>query len=145
MFYYSLLSITSRSRLLKKIADLGIIPIDGLKKVKYDSPIYSVIVVGVISFILTLIDLVDENSIEILASISNLFAFLVFFFINVTVIYRHHNKKRESNKYSEEEERDKFIEFLRNSYPVYSIFGSIFSFIFVIMCARQFYEKFIKK
>jgi len=141
-----LLSIMSRSRLLKKLSELNLAP-DIFKEVKMDSPIYSVLLVGIVSYLLTLISGDSKsNPIETLASISNIFAFFVFFCINIAVIYKHNKKTSSNNTTSANNttgalDEGRIIKFLRETYPFYGILGAIFSFIFIILSSKEFIGK----
>lgn len=149
-----LLSMMSRSRLLKKLSELKLAP-SIFKEVKMDSPIYSVLLVGIVSYLLTLISGNSKNNpIETLASISNIFAFFVFFCINIAVIYKHKKQNKNSNTTSTtsttsasntEEDEGKIIKFLKNTYPYYGILGAVFSFIFIILSSKDFINKSKKK
>ena len=151
----------SRSRLLMKLSELKLAP-SIFKEVKMDSPIYSVILVGVISYLLTLIGGDGKNNpIETLASISNIFAFFVFLCINIAVVYKYNKDKNntssknnttsENNTTSADsttsadntttKNEDGIIKFLRNTYPFYGILGAIFSFIFIILSSEIFLNK----
>ena len=138
-----ILFFNSKSRLLKKLADLNLVPKDTksfLQEIKFDSPIYSLIIIMILVIFLTYIFLYIEeegtnNSIKLISSIGNIFIFFVFLCINIAVVYNH-NKNENTDK-----EYKGFNKFLKNTYPFYGIIGSIFSAVLIISSVFKLFLK----
>ena len=135
----------SRSRLLQKLAVRGIAPgylkkLTSLKKLlkleKFESntennentvdenkkgktiPIYAVITLSVISYLLTFI---GKGAVDHLAGITTSFLFIVFLMVNILVLINHH-KKKTPEEIKQEQIVNKEIPLLKG-YPWYAIVG----------------------
>lgn len=125
----------SKSRLLKKIAELDLVPKDIkhlLQEVKHDSPIYCLIIIMILVLIITFIFIYIEkkgtnNSIKFISGIANIFIFCVFLCINIAVVYNHEKGEDETEK-----KHKGFNKFLKNTYPFYGIIGAILSIVLII-------------
>lgn len=121
-----LLSIYSRSRLLSKLSELKIAPslfsnygINNSNILK-GIPVYSVIVIGILSYICTIL---KEDSLEILTDITNILTFFVFICVNMCVLYGYY-KMEDKNK-EKSNTPPSFVNKLKNTVPIYALFGLI--------------------
>ena len=129
-----LLSTMSRSRLLKKLADLELAPtfLSKLRETVKDTkmPVNAVGVVSLLSYALTF---VKGNALEMVSNLANTIAFFIFTSVNVAVVYKYHKEKREkqeqngdSNRNSQEkEELEPLLQKFKDAYPSYAILGTI--------------------
>tara|TARA_A100001015_G_scaffold253246_1_gene293316 strand:+ start:1222 stop:2556 length:1335 start_codon:yes stop_codon:yes gene_type:complete len=129
-----LLSIMSRSRLLKKLSDLNLAPpfLSKLRETVKDTkmPVNAVGVVSLLSFALTF---VKGNALEMVANLANSIAFFIFTSVNVAVVYKYHKEKREKrenptkneNDNEKEEELEPLLQKFKDAYPSYAIVGAI--------------------
>jgi basic amino acid/polyamine antiporter, APA family len=134
----------SRSRLLQKLAVRGIAPdylkhLTSVKKLlrleQFESkneeestnkgktiPIYAVVTLSVITYLLTFI---REGAVDYLAGLTSSFLFLVFLIVNVLVLIHFFKKKTKSEKQNEEMV-DKEMPMLKG-FPWYSVLGVVSS------------------
>ena len=137
----------SRSRLLQKLAVRGIAPdylkhLTSIKKLlrieNFESekeekeekeenkektiPIYAVVTLSVITYLLTFI---REGAVDYLAGLTSSFLFLVFLIVNILVLINYFKKKTPSEKQNEDLV-DKDMPFLKG-FPWYSILGLVSS------------------
>jgi APA family basic amino acid/polyamine antiporter len=134
----------SRSRLIQKLAVRGIAPnylkkltslkqIAGLetfqdtpnkliKKSKQTIPIYAIITLSVVTYILTFM---GNGEVEYLAGLTSSFLFLVFTIVNILVIVNYYKKKTKQEQ-SHEEMVNKEMPLLKG-FPWYSIIGLVAS------------------
>lgn len=125
-----LLSTMSRSRLLKKLADLDLAPkfLSKLTETIQNNkmPVNSVAVVSLLSYALTF---VKGNALETVANLANTIAFFIFTCVNIAVIYKHHKKdndvEKEDNNDTDKEELEPLLQKFKNAYPTYAILGAI--------------------
>jgi basic amino acid/polyamine antiporter, APA family len=125
-----LLSTMSRSRLLKKLADLDLAPnfLSKLTETIKDNkmPVNAVAIVSLLSYMLTF---VKGNALELVANLANTIAFFIFTCVNIAVVYKYHKDKGEktekTNNVTEEERLEPFLQKFKDAYPVYGILGAI--------------------
>ena len=133
-----LLSTMSRSRLLKKLADLELAPpfLSKLRETVKDTkmPVNAVGLVSLLSYALTFF---KGNALEMVANIANTIAFFIFTSVNIAVVYKYHKEKREKQKEnanlnentskntSEKEELEPLLQKFKDAYPSYAILGAI--------------------
>ena len=148
----------SRSRLLQKLAVRGIAPsylknLTSLRKLfgieKFESnnenkdtsneskpvsktiPIYAVITLSVISYILTFI---GKGAVDHLAGITTSFLFIVFLMVNILVLINHYKTKTPA-ELEQEKLVDKEIPILKG-YPWYSIIGVFTSILYLSVSGK---------
>lgn len=139
-----ILFFNSKSRLLKKIAELDLVPKDIkhlLQEVKYDSPIYCLMIIMILVLIITFIFTYIEkkgtnNSIKFISGIANIFIFCVFLCINIAVVYNH-----EKGEDDNEKKHKGFNKFLKNTYPFYGIIGAILSIVLILSSVFKLFLK----
>ena len=133
-----LLSTMSRSRLLKKLADLELAPpfLSKLRETVKDTkmPVNAVGVVSLLSYALTF---VKGNALEMVANLANTIAFFIFTSVNVAVVYKYHKEKREKQEENgnsnentrkntnKKEELEPLLQKFKDAYPSYAILGAI--------------------
>lgn len=125
-----LLSTMSRSRLLKKLADLNLAPkplstlTETIKGNKM--PVNAVGVVSLLSYLLTF---VKGNALEVVANLANTIAFFIFTCVNIAVVYKYHKEKRlletEEKTKEDKEELEPLLQKFKDAYPSYAILGAV--------------------
>ena len=134
-----LLSIYSRSRLLNKLSEHNIAPKIfnqyGIGKYFKGIPVMSVMIVGVLSYIFTLL---KENSLEFLANITNILTLFVFICVNICVIYTYYYKDKNKNKNKNDPKLTPLINKFRNTPPIYAIIALIILLILFYSTTRSF-------
>jgi APA family basic amino acid/polyamine antiporter len=139
-----LLSTMSRSRLLKKLADLDLAPkfLSKLTETIQNNkmPVNSVAIVSLLSYLLTFI---KGNALETVANLANTIAFFIFTCVNIAVIYKYHKKdkdaEKEKNSNTEEEKLSPLLQKFKDSYPIYAILGAICTSVLFI-ASPKFYK-----
>ena len=134
-----LLSIYSRSRLLSKLSELKIAPslfsnygINNSNILK-GIPIYSVVVISILSYIFTIL---KEDSLEILTDITNILTFFVFICVNMCVLYGYY-KLEDKNK-EKSNIPPSFMNKLKNTVPIYALLGLIVLLILFYSSLKDF-------
>jgi amino acid transporter len=122
-----LLSFYSRSRLLSKISEYGIAPsifsklgVDtGNSKLLSGVPFFSLVVIGIFTYISTVI---KEDALEVLTDITNVLTCFIFVCVNLGVLINYYKKDNKVNKPDSEKT---LMDRLREMPPYYAVLGLI--------------------
>lgn len=136
-----LLSFYSRSRLLSKISEYGIAPsifsklgVDtGNKKILGGIPFFSLVVVGIFTYISTII---REDALEVLTDITNVLTCFIFICVNLGVLVNYYKKDNTVNKPDSEKT---LIDRLKEMPPYYAVLGLIIFTILLYSGLKQFF------
>ena len=128
-----LLSILSRSRLLKKLSEIALAP-SVFKTVtkNYATPMNAIVFVSFFSYIFTLF---KQNALEMLANMASTLTFFIFSCVNMAVVYKFHKENYwEKNGEAEAENDDEaIIKKFKKMYPFYGIIGLLVTlYLFIV-------------
>jgi len=126
-----LLSILSRSRLLKKLSEIALAP-SVFKTVtkNYATPMNAIVFVSFFSYIFTLF---KQNALEMLANMASTLTFFIFSCVNMAVVYKFHKENYWEKNGEAENDDEAIIKKFKKMYPFYGIIGLLVTlYLFIV-------------